>query len=97
MGTSQILIIVLVLTVLAIGGFFVYQNLGAPSSQEQEEVAGDTTEPISQIEEESLGEELYEGVQNPGEQIPETNLFEKEVNPLEAETNPFSGGYQNPF
>lgn len=41
-------------------------------------------------ENQSLGAEIYSGVQNPGEKLPETNPFEKETNPLK-------GVYTNPF
>ena len=45
-------------------------------------------------EKSGLGSELFE---NPGTLIPETNPFKNvETNPLKG-TNPFEGGYQNPF
>lgn len=44
--------------------------------------------------EEGLGGEL---INNPGSAVPDTNPFEKvQANPLQG-TNPFEGGYKNPF
>ncbi|MBI2123858.1 MAG: hypothetical protein HYU04_01295 [Candidatus Wildermuthbacteria bacterium] len=44
--------------------------------------------------EQGLGSELYG---NPGEVVPDTNPFQNvQTNPLEG-TNPFEGGYSNPF
>ena len=44
-----------------------------------------------------LGSELYEKTGNPGEVVPETNPFQNvQTNPLGG-TNPFEGGYKNPF
>jgi flagellar basal body-associated protein FliL len=51
-----------------------------------------TVEPIEQGQ--GLGSEL---LQNPGTLVPKTNPFEKvDTNPLQG-TNPFEGGYKNPF
>ena len=45
-------------------------------------------------QEQGLGSELYG---NPGEVVPETNPFQNvQTNPLGG-TNPFEGGYKNPF
>ena len=47
--------------------------------------------------EQGLGSQLYEKTGNPGEVVPETNPFQNvQANPLGG-TNPFEGGYQNPF
>jgi len=47
--------------------------------------------------EESLGSDLFDKTENPGSTVPDTNPFEKvQANPLQG-TNPFEGGYQNPF
>ncbi|MDO8474324.1 MAG: hypothetical protein Q7S62_02170 [bacterium] len=47
--------------------------------------------------EQGLGSSLYEGTGNPGGVVPETNPFQNvQVNPLGG-TNPFEGGYKNPF
>jgi flagellar basal body-associated protein FliL len=44
--------------------------------------------------EKGLGSEL---LQNPGTLVPETNPFQNtDTNPLKG-TNPFEGGYKNPF
>ncbi len=54
--------------------------------------AGYEVTPLEQ--EQGLGSELYG---NPGEVVPETNPFQNiQTNPLEG-TNPFEGGYRNPF
>ena len=56
---------------------------------------GPTVAPLEQ--EQGLGSSLYEKTGNPGEVVPETNPFQSvQVNPLEG-TNPFEGGYKNPF
>ena len=48
-------------------------------------------------QEQGLGGDLYDQVQNPAAEVPETNPFEAETNPFQqAKTNPFDG-YQNPF
>ena len=51
--------------------------------------------PIEPLEtEQGLGSEL---LQNPGTLVPETNPFQEiDTNPLQG-TNPFEGGYKNPF
>ncbi|MBI1971611.1 MAG: hypothetical protein HYS52_02080 [Candidatus Wildermuthbacteria bacterium] len=47
--------------------------------------------------EQGLGSELYKRTGNPGGVVPETNPFQNvQANPLEG-TNPFEGGYKNPF
>lgn len=49
-------------------------------------------------EPQTLGGEIYNQVQNPGERLPETNVFEAAKNPFEkANTNPFKDVYKNPF
>jgi len=55
-------------------------------------------EPPTPLEkEQGLGGELYEKTGNPAQNVPETNPFkEVETNPLQK-TNPFEGGYRNPF
>lgn len=94
--TNKILITILVLSILGVGGFFVYQNYSTPSPQvEQDE---QVPEPLTEEEEAGLGAQLYEDVNNPGGNVPETNPFQQQVNPFEeGETNPFSGGAPNPF
>ena len=51
--------------------------------------------PLEPLEtEQGLGSEL---LSNPGTLVPETNPFQEvDTNPLQG-TNPFEGGYQNPF
>tara|TARA_Y100000310_G_C20047345_1_gene518916 strand:+ start:222 stop:467 length:246 start_codon:yes stop_codon:yes gene_type:complete len=52
-----------------------------------------TGQSVDQIEQ-GLGGEL---LQNPGTSVPETNPFQEvDTNPLQG-TNPFEGGYKNPF
>ena len=47
--------------------------------------------------EQGLGGDLYDKTGNPGSAVPDTNPFEKvQANPLQG-TNPFEGGYKNPF
>lgn len=47
--------------------------------------------------EQGLGGELFQKTGNPGSVVPETNPFSQvETNPLQG-TNPFEGGYKNPF
>jgi hypothetical protein len=48
-------------------------------------------------EERGLGSELYQQVENPAAQLPEVNPFEAQTNPFQqAQTNPFDS-YTNPF
>lgn len=48
-------------------------------------------------EEKGLGRELFEKSGNPAQKVPETNPFKNvQTNPLQS-TNPFEGGYRNPF
>ncbi len=77
---------VLLIAALA-GGYFILKKLQKP-----------TLEPIQKEEQAGLGGDLYEQGKNPAENLPETNPFQVETNPLEqAKTNPFEGLYKNPF
>ena len=54
---------------------------------------------VTPLEEEggSFGSELFEKAGNPAQSVPDTNPFDDvNTNPLQG-TNPFEGGYQNPF
>ena len=68
-------------------GFFILQQRAS-----EEEPVQRFVEPIQQ--DQGLGSEL---LANPGTLVPETNPFkEVDTNPLQG-TNPFEGGYKNPF
>lgn len=80
------LIAIAFLAAALVGGYFIMKKFQKP-----------TLEPI-QKEETGLGGELYDQGKNPAENLPDTNPFQVETNPLEqAKTNPFEGLYKNPF
>lgn len=82
---KTLLIIIIVIAALIIGGVFIYQKYYQKAPLPKEEPA-------------TLGEQIYEQVQNPIEKLPETNPYEAKTNPFEeAKTNPFKDVYTNPF
>lgn len=94
MGKNIFYFVIAIAFLLAIGGIIFYLVQPQPSSKQE------AVSPVQQVEEkpQGLGGEIYEQVQNPAEDIPETNPFGTETNPFEAaETNPFEEGYKNPF
>lgn len=53
---------------------------------------------IKKTEPKSLGQEIYEEIKNPMQDIPQTNPYSAKTNPFEeAKTNPFRDIYKNPF
>ena len=83
--SKNILIGVVIVIIIAVGlyYFLVLQKQGTTVARLEQE--------------QGLGSSLYEKTGNPGEVVPETNPFQNvQVNPLEG-TNPFEGGYKNPF
>ena len=89
-----IVVVIVVVIALIIGGFFVFRNMGDDVTPESET----HTEDIVQDTAETVGEQISEALDNPVEDVPDTNPFEDTVNPIEqAETNPFDSGYTNPF
>lgn len=83
MNKNIIIGVVVLLAVLAAAYyFFVLQKASKVTPLEQEQ---------------GLGSDLYSKTGNPGGVVPETNPFENvQANPLQG-TNPFEGGYKNPF
>ncbi len=80
-------VIAMLLITAVVGGYFILKKLQKP-----------TLPPIQEEKSEGLGGELYEQGKNPAEELPNTNPFQVETNPLEqAKTNPFEGVYKNPF
>ena len=78
---------ILLLVAALVGGYFIMKKLQKP-----------TLPPIQEEKSEGLGGELYEQGKNPAEDLPDTNPFQVETNPLEqVKTNPFEGVYKNPF
>ena len=85
-----LLVAVGVLFVVAGVGFFILQQR-SPEPEEVEQPV-QVLPPIPQ--DQGLGSEL---LANPGTLVPETNPFKEiDTNPLQG-TNPFEGGYKNPF
>ena len=85
---KPILFAVCALLTIAVGGgiwFFAFRE-----TSPQQEVPGSRAK--------SFGEKVYDQVQNPAANIPDTNPFEVQTNPFEeAQTNPFKDAYKNPF
>lgn len=84
-GNLKLYLLIVILVVLAVVGFVVWQNSQKEVIKPAEEAGG-------------LGSELYQKSGNPAENLPVVNPLENkpEVNPL-SETNPFSGVKTNPF
>ena len=78
---TRTILIGVIVIIIAAGALYYYFVVRQPSVEPIERDAG-------------LGSEL---LQNPGTLVPETNPFENtDTNPLQG-TNPFEGGYRNPF
>lgn len=87
----------LVLLAIILGGYFAVQLTGDTKSTPTTSTELNLV-PLTEDEEAGLGAQLFEDVDNPGGDIPQTNPFEDQANPFEeGETNPFSGGAPNPF
>lgn len=77
----KIILFIFIIVVLAVV-ILIWQQKGA-----------EPTEDVSVEKDATLGESIYEKVivpENVVKELPQTN-------PFEAETNPFKGGYKNPF
>lgn len=84
MNKNIIIGLVVLLTVLAAAYYFFVAQKPAPKVTPLEKEQG-------------LGSDLYGKTENPGGVVPDTNPFQNvQVNPLQG-TNPFEGGYRNPF
>ena len=82
---TEIVVSLIVLALVGVGIYFLVQKFGKDT---QEEILQDG---------DSLGEELFNQVKNPTEDLPQTNPLETDANPFEKENpNPFSS-YANPF
>ncbi|GEM_PF-2823623 len=78
-----------ILVALGVVGFYFTQQ---PDQDAQGVISQE-----SQQQEQGLGGDLYDQIQNPAVEVPETNPFEAETNPFQqVKTNPFEN-YQNPF
>ena len=83
---TEIVVSLIVLALVGVGIYFLVQKFGKDTTQEEILQDGD-----------SLGEELFNQVKNPTEDLPQTNPLETDANPFEKENpNPFSS-YTNPF
>lgn len=79
-------------------GILIFVGLSGKPKPSETKQPGLSPAPQIKEGEEGLGGEIYEKVQNPGEKLPQVNPFEAQTNPFqEAKTNPFEGGYKNPF
>lgn len=89
--SKNILYFIVAIAILAmLGGAAFYFTQRQP-----QEVQRSVSE--EQPQEQGLGGDLYDQVQNPVAEVPQTNPFEAETNPFQqAKTNPFES-YQNPF
>lgn len=87
MGNEKFRIVaiwIIIAAVLAAGGFYAYRKYSSPEPAKEKPA--------------TLGGELFEKTNNPGEKIPSTNPYEAKTNPFEeAKTNPFKDVYKNPF
>jgi len=82
----EILVIAAIALVL-VGGFFSYRYLRIEESSSSASKATPTPEAAADT---AVAEQVSDGlVENPAEEIPETNPF--------AGTNPFEEAYENPF
>lgn len=84
------IIILLILAVLiaaaGVAGVYVWKQYKLKTAGEAERAAA------------SFGEEIYDKIKNPAENMPKTNPYETKTNPFEgAKTNPYENIYQNPF
>lgn len=93
---KKILIILIVSFVLVIGVALVIFTREKPQPAEQE-ISQPLVLPPIEKEPAGFGGQVYEQVQSPAEQLPETNPFEAQTNPFEKETNPLKATYINPF
>jgi len=99
-AANFVIIFVIIITVVVVG--FVAINkislFSTPSPTSTPTPAPvSTPTPTAIPDPEGVGGQIFEQVQNPGENLPDTNPLEQGSNPFsETETNPFKI-YQNPF
>lgn len=89
MNKKNIFIILAIIILIALGGFYYWQKYYKISAPLQPTAEAPKT----------LGEQIIsETITNPAETIPQTNPYEAKTNPFEeVKTNPFSDIYKNPF
>lgn len=89
MDTKRIGIIIAIIAVAAIAGFWYWRSRqAAPPPQT----------PVVKEEPAGLGAQIFEQAQNPLKgDVPETNPFAADTNPFDADTNPYKDAYKNPF
>ena len=93
----RVVFIISVLLLALIAGWLALtaSRVQEPASQTDTAQTGTEALPEASI---GLGGELSEQIEGPAQELPQTNPFQANTNPLEnAKTNPFEELYTNPF